>query len=48
MDRDLRVPHVMNEENLSLIRSMLDRNINSRFTIEEVLEHPWCKAIDNA
>ncbi|RKF77458.1 hypothetical protein GcM1_219045 [Golovinomyces cichoracearum] len=47
MDRDLRVPHVMNEDNLDLIRAMLDRDVESRLSIEEVLEHPWCRGIDN-
>jgi protein-serine/threonine kinase len=25
----------------------LDRDVDSRITIEKVLEHPWCLAIDD-
>ncbi|RDL40598.1 Protein kinase-like (PK-like) [Venustampulla echinocandica] len=42
MDRDLRIPYVMSEESIDLIRAMLDRNVESRVTIDQVLEHPWC------
>lgn len=48
MDHDLRVPYVMNENNLDLIRAMLNRNVESRATIEEVLDHPWCKVCDES
>ncbi|CZS99876.1 related to serine/threonine-protein kinase [Rhynchosporium agropyri] len=47
MDRDLRVPYVMSEESIDLIRAMLDRDVDSRITIEKVLEHPWCLAIED-
>ena len=46
MDRDLRVPYIMSEDSIDLIRAMLDRNVNSRITIEKVLQHPWCVAMD--
>lgn len=46
MDRDLRVPYIMSEDSIELIRMMLDRDVGSRITIERVLEHPWCVAID--
>jgi len=42
MDRDLRVPHIMSEDSIDLIRRMLDRNLDTRITIEEVIQHPWC------
>ncbi|ESZ97589.1 hypothetical protein SBOR_1990 [Sclerotinia borealis F-4128] len=42
MDRDLRVPYVMSEESIDLIRGMLNRDVDSRLTIEQVIEHPWC------
>jgi protein-serine/threonine kinase len=42
MDRDLRVPYVMSEESIDLIRQMLNRDVDSRIMIEAVLEHPWC------
>lgn len=43
MDRDLRVPYVMSEDSIHLIRAMLDRDLDKRITIEQVLEHSWCK-----
>jgi protein-serine/threonine kinase len=42
MDRDLRVPFVLSESSIDLIRQMLNRDVDSRITIEGVLEHPWC------
>lgn len=42
MDHDLRVPWVMSEESIDLIRLMLDRDVEKRITISQVLEHPWC------
>ncbi|KAH8595666.1 hypothetical protein B0O99DRAFT_152423 [Bisporella sp. PMI_857] len=44
MDRDLRVPYIMSEDSIDLIRLMLDRDLESRITIEKVIEHPWCLA----
>jgi protein-serine/threonine kinase len=41
MDRDLRVPYVMSEDSINLIRQMLDRDVKKRINIEGVLEHPW-------
>ena len=41
MDRELRIPHIISPENLDLIRLMLDRDVERRPTIEQVLEHPW-------
>ncbi|KAF7453289.1 SPS1 Serine-threonine protein kinase [Pyrenophora tritici-repentis] len=43
MDHDLRVPWVMSEESIDLVRLMLDRDVEKRITISMVLEHPWCK-----
>jgi protein-serine/threonine kinase len=43
MDRDLRVPYIMSEDS---IRAMLDRDVDSRITIEKVMEHPWCLALE--
>ena len=48
MDHDLRVPYIMSEENLDLIRLMLDRDVERRITISQVLEHPWCRAVKTA
>lgn len=43
MDHDLRVPYVMSEESIDLIRCMLNRDVEKRWTISQVLDHPWCK-----
>lgn len=47
MDHDLRVPYVMSEESIDLIRGMLDRDVESRLTIEQVIEHPWFREDDS-
>lgn len=47
MDRDLRVPYVMSEDSIELIRALLDRDVDSRITIEKVLDHPWCAALED-
>lgn len=41
MDRDLRVPHVMSEDSIDLIRGMLDRDVDRRLDIERVMAHRW-------
>jgi hypothetical protein len=33
MDRDLRVPYVMSDDSIDLIRAMLDRDVDSRITM---------------
>ncbi|KAL1898305.1 serine/threonine protein kinase [Ceratocystis pirilliformis] len=43
IDHDLRVPYVVSDDSIDLIRHMLDRNVEERFTIDHVLEHPWIK-----
>jgi protein-serine/threonine kinase len=45
IDHDLRVPWVMSEASIDLIRLMLNRDIDQRVSISEVLEHPWCKGV---
>lgn len=44
MDRDLRVPWTLSEESLDLIRKMLNRDVEQRLDIDQVLAHPWCRA----
>ncbi|KAF4548836.1 DNA topoisomerase-like protein [Elsinoe fawcettii] len=44
MDHDLRVPYVMSEDCLDLIRKMLDRDVERRIGIQDVVNHPWCLA----
>jgi protein-serine/threonine kinase len=46
MDHDLRVPYVMSEDCIDLIRKMLDRDVERRIGIQAVLEHPWCMTVD--
>ncbi|KAK3726065.1 serine/threonine protein kinase [Vermiconidia calcicola] len=46
MDHDLRVPYVMSEACIDLIRKMLDRDVERRIGIEEVLNHEWCTVED--
>lgn len=43
MDRDLRVPYVISDESIDLIRCMLNRDVAQRFDIAQVLDHPWCQ-----
>ncbi|WXC62447.1 hypothetical protein SNK03_008292 [Fusarium graminearum] len=47
MDRDLRIPYVLSEESIDLIRCMLDRDVAKRYDINQVLEHPWCQAAND-
>lgn len=42
MDHDLRVPYIMSEACIDLIRKMLDRDVERRIAIQGVLEHEWC------
>lgn len=46
MDHDLRVPYVMSEDCIDLIRKMLDRDVERRIGIQAVLDHPWCTYVD--
>ncbi|KAH6627866.1 hypothetical protein F5144DRAFT_286942 [Chaetomium tenue] len=43
MDRDLRIPYTISDESIDLIRKMLDRNVEQRYNIDQVLAHPWCQ-----
>ena len=47
MDRDLRVPYTISDESIDLIRCMLDRDVEKRYDINQVLEHPWCQVGDD-
>jgi len=46
MDHDLRVPYIMSEESIDLIRLMLNRDVDKRSTITQVLDHSWCKEME--
>ncbi|KKK24854.1 hypothetical protein AOCH_002371 [Aspergillus ochraceoroseus] len=42
LDHPLRVPFLpFSEDCIDLIRRMLDRDVDNRLTISEVMEHPW-------
>ncbi|MCJ1271328.1 hypothetical protein MMC22_011228 [Lobaria immixta] len=41
MDRELRIPWIMSESSIDLIKSMLNRDVDQRLTITQVMEHPW-------
>ncbi|KAF9433285.1 hypothetical protein BGZ76_009664 [Entomortierella beljakovae] len=41
LSRDLRVPFVLSEDSIGLIRWMLSRDIDQRPFIDQVLAHPW-------
>lgn len=45
MDRDLRVPYIMSEASIDLIRMMLNRDVDSRVDIQQVLDHPWLEDV---
>ncbi|KAI9846917.1 MAG: hypothetical protein M1838_001103 [Thelocarpon superellum] len=42
MDHDLRVPYIMSPSSIDLIRLMLNRDVDQRIPIAQVLDHPWC------
>lgn len=44
MDHNLRVPYIMSEDCIHLIRQMLNRDLDQRIDIQGVVEHPWCGA----
>ncbi|KAH0161728.1 Pkinase-domain-containing protein, partial [Aureobasidium melanogenum] len=46
MDHDLRVPYIMSEDCIDLIRKMLDRDVERRIGIQAVVDHPWCTYVD--
>lgn len=41
MERELRIPFVLSNESVDLITHMLERDVNKRLNIHQVLEHPW-------
>ena len=44
MDHELRIPWIMSEASIDLIKAMLNREVDQRYTITQVLDHPWCQA----
>lgn len=47
LDRELRVPWVMSDGNINLIRAMLNRDISQRLTIEQVSRDAWLRDEDD-
>ena len=48
MDHPLRIPFLpFSEECLDLIRRMLNREVDERFPITEVMNHPWMHSTAN-
>ena len=43
MDHELRIPWIMSEASIDLIKAMLNREVDQRYTITQVLDHPWCQ-----
>ncbi|KAK6360846.1 hypothetical protein TWF730_006962 [Orbilia blumenaviensis] len=48
MDRDIRIPWSTSDDSIDLIKGMLNRDVEKRLTISQVLEHPWCLSQQNA
>ena len=42
LDHELRIPWVMSESNIGLIKAMLDRDVEKRLSVAQVMEHEWC------
>lgn len=45
MDHDLRVPYIMSDSSIELIRLMLNRDVTRRVKIEDVVAHSWCQGV---
>lgn len=42
LDHELRIPWIMSEPSIDLIKAMLNRDVDQRLTITQVKEHRWC------
>lgn len=43
MDRELRIPWIMSDASIDLIKAMLNRDVDQRLTITQVIDHAWSK-----
>ncbi|AOW06594.1 hypothetical protein BKA91DRAFT_141627 [Yarrowia lipolytica] len=43
LEGELRVPFVMSDDCLDLIRMILNRDVNKRPTVEQIRDHPWLR-----
>ncbi|RCH93541.1 hypothetical protein CU098_007725 [Rhizopus stolonifer] len=41
LEDEFKVPFILSEESLDLVKKMLDRDIEKRIDIDQVLAHPW-------
>ncbi|KAK4697333.1 hypothetical protein P7C71_g720, partial [Lecanoromycetidae sp. Uapishka_2] len=47
LDHELRIPWIMSQPSIDLIKAMLNRDVDQRLTITQVKEHRWCvEAVD--
>lgn len=44
LDHELRIPWIMSEPSIELIKAMLDRDVDQRLTITQVMEAEWSQA----
>ncbi len=44
--RDLRIPYILSEGSIDLIKQMLDRDVEKRPVIDDVLNHHWLREED--
>lgn len=42
-DRELRIPWIMSDTSIDLIKAMLNRDVDQRLTITQVMDHSWNK-----
>jgi protein-serine/threonine kinase len=47
LDHELRVPWIMSTGSIDLVRAMLNRDVEERMAIEDVIDHPWIKGEDD-
>jgi len=43
MEHELRVPYVLSDESIDLARIMLDRDVEKRVSIKDVVMHEWVR-----
>ncbi|KAJ1501930.1 hypothetical protein HMI54_009570 [Coelomomyces lativittatus] len=41
LSRSIRVPKVISDESVSLLKQMLNKDVKKRINIKQVLDHPW-------
>ncbi len=41
MDHGLRVPFILSDDCIDLVRLMFNRDVEQRLNIAQVLDHPW-------